>query len=142
MLILLAKSLMNTLRQIRCGEKRRMVYCVKCGAKNPDDAKTCFQCGAPLYSLSESGQLKPVERECFGAHRGVEPRERVEEECFGIPKGSAVVGLAIGLIIVLAGLSLLFQELYGVSIPWWPFVIILFGILIIIGAAYGLSRKY
>jgi hypothetical protein len=72
----------------------------------------------------------------------VEPRERVEEECFGIPRGSAVVGLAIGLIIVLAGLSLLFQELYGVSIPWWPFVIILFGILIIIGAAYGLSRKY
>jgi len=32
-----------------------MVYCVKCGAKNPDDAKVCSQCGASLYMLvSES----------------------------------------------------------------------------------------
>ncbi len=68
----MAKSLMNALEQIKCGDKN-MVYCVKCGVKNPDDAKTCFQCGAPLYSLSESGQVKPIEKECFGTRRGVEP---------------------------------------------------------------------
>lgn len=81
-----------------------------------------------------------MEKECFGARRGVEPRELVEEECFGIPRGGAVAGLAIGIIIILAGLSFLFQEIYGISIPWWPFVVILFGILIIIGALYGLRR--
>jgi hypothetical protein len=124
---------------MKCGEKG-MVYCVKCGAKNPDDAKTCSQCGAPLYSLEAVENPRRVEKECFGTRMGVEPRERVEEECFGIPRGGAVMGLAIGLIIILAGLSFLFQELYGIRIPWWPFVIILFGILIIIGALYGLRR--
>ena len=118
-----------------------MVYCVKCGAKNPDDAKTCSQCGAPLYSLTER-RSRHREDECFGTRVSAEPRERVEEECFGIPKGGAIVGLAIGIIIVLAGLSLLFQELLGISIPWWPFVIILFGVLVIIGAVYGLRRRY
>jgi ribosomal protein L40E len=88
-----------------------MVYCVKCGAKNPDDAKTCSQCGAPLYSLEAVEKPRRVEKECFGTRMGVEPRERVEEECFGIPRGGAVMGLAIGLIIILAGLSFLFQEL-------------------------------
>ncbi|MGB9684694.1 MAG: zinc-ribbon domain-containing protein [Candidatus Bathyarchaeales archaeon] len=119
-----------------------MVYCVKCGAKNPDDAKTCSQCGAPLYSLTEGKRSRHRDDECFGTRVGVEPRERVEEECFGIPKGGAVVGLAIGIIIVLAGLSLLFQELLGISLPWWPFVIILFGVLVIMGAVYGLRRRY
>lgn len=117
-----------------------MVYCVKCGAKNPDDAKTCSQCGAPLYSLTE-GEFKRYEKECFGTRR-VKPHERVEEECFGIPRGSTVVGLVFGIIIILAGFSLLLQELYGISVPWWPFVIILFGVLIVVGALYGLSRKY
>lgn len=110
-----------------------MVYCVKCGAKNPDDAKVCAKCGAPLYSV-ESEQPRRVEGECF----------EVEEECFGIPRGGAVVGLAIGIIIVLAGLSLLLQTIYPEMppIPWWAFIIIMFGVLIIIGAIYGLTRKY
>ncbi len=137
-----AKSLMNVAWVNKCAERIIMVYCVKCGAKNSDDAKTCSQCGAPLYTLGESGQARSVEKECFGTRRGVEPHERIEEECRSIPKGGAVIGLAIGLIIVIAGLSLLLQELYGINIPWWPFVIIIFGIIIIIGAFYGLSRKY
>jgi len=108
-----------------------MVYCVKCGAKNPDDAKLCAQCGAPL-------QLVEKEEECFG----VERRRRYEEECFGIPHGGAIVTLVIGLIIVLAGLSFFASEIYHITIPWWPFVVILFGILIIIGAIFGLRRRY
>lgn len=109
-----------------------MVYCVKCGAKNPDDAKTCSQCGAPLYALNEDRHRKHKD-ECFGGE---------ETECFGIPKGGAVLGLAIGIIIIIAGLSMLLNELFGISIPWWPFMIIIFGVLIIIGAAYGLTRKH
>jgi len=107
-----------------------MVYCTKCGAKNPDDAKVCAQCGAPLYTGEK-------EEECFGGER----RKRYEEECFGIPHGGAIVTLAIGLIIVLAGLSFFLSEIYHITIPWWPFVVILFGILIIVGAIYGLTRR-
>lgn len=120
-----------------------MVYCVKCGAKNPDDANVCAKCGAPLYSVGSEAP-KRVEGECFGARRHEEPYRRVEEECFGIPRGGAVVGLAIGIIIVLAGISLLLQAIYPEMppIPWWAFIVIMFGVLIIIGAIYGLTRKY
>ncbi|MBS7649260.1 zinc-ribbon domain-containing protein, partial [Candidatus Bathyarchaeota archaeon] len=45
-----------------------MVYCVKCGAKNPDDAKICSQCGAPLYSLTEGERTRRRDNECFGTH--------------------------------------------------------------------------
>ena len=103
-----------------------MVYCVKCGTKNPDDAKVCAQCGAPLHPVKK-------EEECFGVER---------EECFGIPHGGIIVTLAIGIIIVLAGLSFLFSQIYKIEIPWWPFMIIVFGILIIVGAIYGLRRRY
>lgn len=109
-----------------------MVYCTKCGTKNPDDATVCSQCGAPLQ------MVKKEEEECFG----IEHRRRCEKECFGIPHGGAIVTIIIGLIIVLAGISSFISEVYKISIPWWPFMIILFGILIIIGALYGLQRRY
>ena len=73
-----------------------MVYCTKCGTKNEDDARVCIKCGASL----ETGAF-PFRR--F-------ERKRVEEECFGIPKGSTVVGLAIGIIIVFAGLLWFLQQ--------------------------------
>ncbi len=119
-----------------------MVYCTKCGTKNSDDAKECSNCGTPLYSIGKGEQPKRVEKECFGTRRGEEPYKRVEEECFGIPGGSAIVGLAIGIIIILAGLSFFLQEVYHIAVPWWPFVVMLFGILVVIGALYGLRRRY
>ncbi|MEM1581097.1 MAG: zinc ribbon domain-containing protein [Candidatus Bathyarchaeia archaeon] len=118
-----------------------MVYCVKCGAKNPDDAKICSQCGAPLYSLTEGERTRRMDNECFGTHVSTEPHRRVEEECFGIPRGSAIVGLAIGIIMIIAGLSMLLKELFNITIPWWPLVVILIGILVIIGAIRGLRRR-
>jgi len=101
-----------------------MVYCTKCGANNAEDAEVCVQCGAPLY---------PARAE-WGSHR------RREEECFGIPRGGAVATLVIGVIIILAGLSFMLSELYGISIPWWPAIIIILGILIIVGGIYRLRR--
>ncbi len=123
--------------------EHRMVYCVKCGAKNPDDAKVCSQCGAPLYSVGE-GEQHRGERECFGTRRREEPHRRVEEECFGIPRGGAIAGIVFGLIIILFGVSLFLQALYPSlpPIPWWSFIIIIFGILMVIGALYGLRRRY
>jgi len=108
-----------------------MVYCVKCGAKNPEDAKVCSQCGAPLQTVKKR-------EECFGVER-----QRREEECFGIPHGGIIVGLTIGIIIVLAGGIWLLQqaELIPKTVEIWPFAVIIFGILIVIGALYGLRRR-
>jgi len=121
-----------------------MVYCVKCGAKNPDDAKVCSKCGTPLYSEVEGEKPVRVEKECFGTERRREPYRRVEEECFGIPRGGAVVGIAIGIIILLAGCIWIMQQggLLPKGIEVWPFAVIIFGILIIIGALYGLRRRF
>jgi hypothetical protein len=106
-----------------------MVYCVKCGAKNPDDAKICSQCGASLYPIRE-------ERERY--------YRRYEHECFGIPRGGAIVGLAIGIIIVIAGLLWFLRQegLIPQSVDVWPFAAIIFGVLIIIGALFGMRRRY
>ena len=30
---------------------KKMVYCTKCGAENPEDAETCSKCGAPIKRL-------------------------------------------------------------------------------------------
>jgi len=59
------------------------------------------------------------------------------DECFGLPRGGAIFGLFIGLIIIIVGL----QQLFGWQIDVGPFAIIIFGILIIAGAIYGLSRR-
>ena len=105
-----------------------MVYCTKCGTKNEEDAAVCVKCGASLETV-------PTRRP---------ERKRVEEECFGIPRGGAVVGLAIGVVILLSGLILLLQQI----VPEFPvkdvgpFAVIIFGILIVIGAYYGLRRRY
>jgi len=109
-----------------------MVYCTKCGTKNPDDAKVCTQCGASLYPGAP-----PTRRY---------ERHKFEEECFGIPRGGTIVGLAIGVIILIWGAIWLLQqpgiELIPPGMSPWPFAIIILGILIIIGALYGLSRRY
>jgi divalent metal cation (Fe/Co/Zn/Cd) transporter len=68
----------------------------------------------------------------------------MEDECMGIPRGGTIVGLAIGLIILLAGAIWLLQEA-GVltkNVDVWPFAVIIFGVLIIVGALYGLRRRY
>jgi uncharacterized membrane protein YvbJ len=102
-----------------------MVYCVKYGAKNSNDVKVCAQCGFSLYSTRERENSK-----------------RVEDECLGIPRRNSVASLVFGIIIILVGLSLFIQEVYDISIPWWPLIIVLFGTLVIIGALYGFRRRY
>ena len=119
-----------------------MVYCTKCGAENSDDAKTCSHCGASLYAVGETEQER-VGNECGGSRRRGEPYRRMENECFGIPGGGAVVGVAIGVIILLAGVIWFMQQanLISSKVDVWPFAIIIFGILLIIGALYGMSRR-
>lgn len=109
-----------------------MVYCTKCGYKNEDNAEVCEKCGASL-------KISPVRRPrtsdgCFGSHE-----KRREDECFGLPYGGAIAGIIFGVIIIIAGLAIYFGE-YIWSILW-PFLIIIFGLLIIAGAIYGMRRR-
>lgn len=108
-----------------------MVYCTKCGTKNEEDALVCVKCGASL-----------VTRPAWGRER--RRREKEEQECFGLPHGGAIVGLIIGIIIILVGLSQVPGILPGIDIGKyiWPLIIIVFGILIVAGALYKYSRRY
>ncbi len=110
-----------------------MVYCSKCGTQNPDTATVCSNCGAPLYTV---GQKYP------GSER--EHYRRVENECFGLPNGGMIVGLIFGLIIIIVGLGFFFQA-SGVIVNFgsyiWPIILIIFGLLILLGALYG-RRRY
>ncbi len=110
-----------------------MVYCSKCGTQNPDTNINCTNCGAPLYTV---GQRYP------GSDR--EHYRRMENECFGLPNGGLIVGTIIGVIIIFVGLGL-FLQASGISINFWNyiwgFIIIIFGLLILIGALYR-RRRY
>jgi len=109
-----------------------MVYCTKCGTKNEEDVKYCTKCGANL----EVSREKKLER--HAKEWGEQFGKRAEEECFGLPHGGAIVGAIIGIIIILVGLSWL------TGFEWkhfWPVIVIIFGILIVAGAVYGLSRR-
>jgi len=109
-----------------------MVYCTKCGTKNEEGASHCTKCGANLKVSREERFERRVEEwgEDFG--------RRAEKECFGLPHGGAIAGLLIGIIIILVGVSWItgFEWEY-----FWPVVVIIFGILIVAGAVYGLSRR-
>ena len=102
-----------------------MVYCTKCGAKNPDEAEYCIKCGVSLEVSREERWERRIEEwgEGFG--------RRVEKECFGLPWGGTIVGLIIGIFIIIVGISIL----VGVSI-WrliWSLFIIVIGLLITVG---------
>ena len=95
-----------------------MVYCTKCGTNNIDGATVCVNCGASLYGASGEGRL-------YLGH------VRYERE-YGPRRGRLVVGIFIGLIIILAGFSLLIAELYGIDIPWMPIIMILIGVFVLL----------
>ena len=109
-----------------------MVYCAKCGTKNEEGAEYCSKCGANLKVSQKKSLEKRTEE--WGERVG----KRAEEECFGLPHGGAIAGLIFGIIITLVGVS------WFTGFEWerfWPAVVIIFGILVIAGAVYGLSRR-
>ncbi len=106
-----------------------MVYCPKCGTQNENTAEFCVKCGANL----QTGTY---------ASRRYE-RRRMEHECFGLPHGGAIVGLAIGVIVLLWGIATMAQQMGWITETpsLWFIVIIIFGVLLIVGAVYGMSRR-
>ena len=108
-----------------------MVYCSKCGTQNPENAITCSNCGAPLYTVGQ--KYSGSEREHY---------RKMEGECFGLPNGGMIGGLVFGIIIILVGLGL-FLQTYGISVSnyVWPLIIVIFGVLMLAGALYRLRRQ-
>jgi len=106
-----------------------MVYCTKCGTKNEDTALVCVNCGASL----ETGTYVSRRYE----------RKRAENECFGLPHGGIIVGLAIGVIILLWGAFWFAREAGWLARTpeIWPIAVIIFGLLIVLGALYRLGRR-
>jgi hypothetical protein len=98
-----------------------MVYCTKCGTKNDDNAVVCVNCKEPLSSYPQTRR----------------ERRRKESECFGLPHGGSIAGLVIGLMIVLWGIT----GVLGVDFPFWAFIVIVFGSLMVAGALYTMNRK-
>jgi hypothetical protein len=99
-----------------------LVYCVRCGAKNPDDAVMCAQCGKPLV----------------GVERG---RTHYEGEmCFGMP--SHWGGVLVGLFIVILGLAFLYRQFMpSIGDILWPLILVFIGIAVILGGLYRYSRR-
>lgn len=91
-----------------------MVYCTKCGTKNEDGAVVCVQCGEPL-----SGSRHTYRRE--------------RDACFGGAWGGAGWILFFGLLLVLWGFTSLLSAATGVQIDFWPMLLILLGVMIIVG---------
>lgn len=116
-----------------------MVYCVNCGAENEENAEVCVKCGAPLHVPKRATTRR--KDNCFG------PREekRFEEECFGLPYGGAIFGIIFGAMILIFGIAWVISTAIGIEIDVWRFIgpamVIIIGILIIAGVAYGLSRR-
>ena len=58
-----------------------------------------------------------------------------------LPNGGMIVGIVIGAIIILVGLGSFLQVTYGTTIDFWPIIIIVFGLLIVLGAVFR-RRRY
>ena len=62
-----------------------------------------------------------------------------KDDCFGLPHGGAIAGMILGLIIIIWGASILFD------IPIWNnifyIVVIIFGVLIVAGSIYKMTRR-
>jgi len=121
-----------------------MVYCSECGTKNEEAAEYCVKCGAKLTVLTEKSLEKRIDEwgedigkraETWGKSFG---KQTEEGECFGLPHGGTIFGLIIGIIIIVVGISLL----AGIDLEHaWPLILLIFGVLIIGGAIYTLTRK-
>ena len=101
-----------------------MVTCSKCGKENQNDAAFCVDCGTSIQAEISTRRKEYREK-------------RRDDECFGLPRGGAIFGIVIGLIIIFSGL----QQVFGWNIDVGPLAIVIFGLLIVAGAIYGLSRR-
>ena len=105
-----------------------MVYCTKCGTENEENATICINCKAILKTSSSEEKSEAKSSCCNGV--------------YGYRKwGGALIGILIGIIVILIGFSLLVRQLYNISLPWFEFIMIIFGVYFVI-RALRMKRKH
>jgi hypothetical protein len=62
---------------------------------------------------------------------------RERDDCFGLPNSGSIAGIVFGIIIVVGGLSLLFEW----EINIMALIAVIFGTLIVAGAIYKLTQR-
>ena len=97
-----------------------MVYCINCGAKNPDDGVICTQCGRSIMKVESRARRESTTFEFY--------------EYFG-----SIIG---GLFLVAVGAVLFFRQFFPSAEAFlWPLVLILVGISILLSGLYGYARQ-
>jgi uncharacterized membrane protein YdbT with pleckstrin-like domain len=111
------------------------MFCIKCGAKNSDQAIYCQKCGALLEAEEETRIARPVKRE-------TDDSEETEKQIFSITPTLMFVKIGYGLAIF-GGLLLvaLTAVIYNViAIPTWISILAAIALLLI-PAFYHLKHK-
>lgn len=98
----------------------QLPFCKKCGAELKEDTKFCPKCGASIA----------VEKRARPAHT----KER--EACFGPPGSGGGLWGAISFGVFLIGLGILW-----VFDIFWPGILFLIALMIIMGGMVALSRR-
>jgi len=114
------------------------MFCIKCGAKNTDEAVYCQKCGALLEAEQETRIARSVKIERADAHDA----EADEKEIFSIRPTLMFVKIGYGLAILGALLLVgLMAAVYDIlKIPTW--ISVLIGLsLLLIPAFYHLKHK-
>jgi Flp pilus assembly protein TadB len=107
-----------------------MVYCTKCGTQNPDTATNCSNCGAPLYSTTGTTSQDRHYRHHYRRYdQDYSPR-------------SGIGLLIAGLIIIIVGLALFFGQIGLFFAYFWPIVIVIIGIWLLIRGLLWSQRRY
>jgi uncharacterized membrane protein YvbJ len=99
-----------------------MVYCVNCGANNPEGAETGTQCGKSIMQV----ERRPT-------------TWKSDEGNFARPFHWG--GILIGLFVIMIGAAFLFRQFVPTLVDiFWPLVLIFVGIAIILSGVSRYSR--
>jgi ribosomal protein L40E len=95
-------------------------FCQKCGAELEEDAKFCPKCGTAV-----------------GAEKRVRPTYAKEREaCFGPPGSGGGLWGAMSVGVFLIGLAILW--IFDI---FWPGILILIALMVVMGGLVALSRR-
>jgi len=129
-----------------------MVFCANCGTENDETAVYCVKCGKKFEVSQQDSWDKRMERwgedfgkraedwgEDFGRRAeawGEDFGRRAEKEMSNI---GVIFGLLIGVVMIFVGIA----WLAGIELTqyFWALIIIVFGLLILVGAIYGFKRR-
>jgi len=109
-----------------------MVYCQVCGAELDEGAEYCSSCGASVSEprvVTRQHRTRDRREGCFGSSGS-------GEACFGPPGSGTGLWGAISGGIFLIGLAVLWFYDY-----WWPGLLFLIAIMMIIGGIVAYTRR-